>query len=390
MRALIRDPQAIGSVTPLNVIGYLRSRGWTLYSDVRGRFSVWVHPNHPDEEILVPATRDARDYVAQLAEVLQELENAEGRSQLEILKDLQNSGFDIVRLAAQGPSTADGTVRIDAGVRLFEQARELLLSAACATVKPRPVFHSRKPAPALDYMSKARLGQTEQGSYVLTILSPVSPQLTFHSETDLFPSEPFERSVVKTLAGSVELAMGAAEAASTSADMSFLPFQASVGGGVSANLCEAILGLFGTVDASAIDLSIAWSLNRPAPADHTPSHLRLNSDFVPALREAARLFRAHDKLEGYLIEGPVVKLERFEGSDVGIVTIYARIEGIMRKVAVVFPSQSYNVAVWAHQTYRPVRVTGTVVKQGRSYMLLNPTELQPISDDEEEGEEERP
>jgi hypothetical protein len=384
VRATIRDAQAIGSLTPLNVIGYLRSNGWLKFSEVRGRFSVWVHPKHPEAEILVPVTRDVRDYVTQISEALQELESVENRSQLEILKDLHSSGFDVIRLAAQGASTLDGTVKIDAGVQLFEQARELLMSAACATIKPRPVFHSRKPQQAIDYMAKARLGQTERGSYVLTILSPVSPQLNFHSETDLFPEEPFERSVVRTLSGSVELAMIAAEISATSASQDFEPFLSSVEGGVSANLCEAIAGFFGTIDASAIDLSVVWSLNRPIPNDHTPSRVRISSDFVPTLQEAARVFRTHDKLEGYLIEGPVVKLERSEGDLAGHVTVFARVEGVMRKVTFELPEQEYNLATVAHGAYLPVRVTGTVVREGRSYRLYHPTALQVARDDDDD------
>src|SRR5258707_6637833 len=42
----------------------------------------------------------------------------------------------------------DGTVKIEDGVQLFERARDILLAAACATVKPRAVFHSRKPQQA--------------------------------------------------------------------------------------------------------------------------------------------------------------------------------------------------------------------------------------------------
>jgi len=317
-------------------------------------------------------------------EALQELEDVEGRPQLEILQNLQTSGFDVIRLSAQGPSTQDGTVRIDAGVELFEQARELLLSAACATVKPRSVFHSRKPTPALEYMSKARLGQTERGSFVLTMLSPVSPQFTMNTQRELFPTEPFERLVVQTLVGSVDLALTAAEASTIHPYLDFEPFLRSVEGGVSANLCEAITGLFRTLDANAIDLSIAWSVNRPAATEQTPSRVRINSDFVPALQEAARIFRAHDRLDGYLIEGPVVKLERQSLSDVGFVTLYARVEGVMRKVTVALSQSDYGRAVYAHQNYRPVRCTGTVVKEGRSYLLLNPTELIIVADDDED------
>lgn len=375
MRATIKDAQALGSLAPANVVGYLRAHGWEKFNEVRGRFSVWINRRYPHAEVVIPATRSTSDYASQLYSVLRELEEVEDRSQLEILKDLYNSGFDVVRLAAQSPSTTDGTVKIDAGVHLFEQAREILMAAACAAVKPRPVFHSRKPQQAIDYMSKARLGQTEHGSYVLTLLSPSAPQLSAHSDTDLFPEEPFERLVIRRLVESVELATIAAEITATADRPDFETFQSAVEGGVSANLCEGIAGFFATIEASTIDLSVAWALNRPSPTHQTPYKIRVSSDLVPTLEEAARLFRAHDKLEGYLIEGPVVKLERPDGQQSGYVTIFARVEDSMRKVRMELPESSYNLATQAHASYRPVKITGTVVREGRSYRLHNPTEL---------------
>ena len=146
MKATIRDADAIGALRPLNVVGYLRAHGWRKFSEFAGKFSVWVHPSHPEAEIVVPLNRAAADFVLRLADNLRELEAVEGRSQFDILRDLLNSGFDVVRLGAKSPGTNDGTVKIDDGVRLFEQAREILLSAACATVRPRAVFHARVPA----------------------------------------------------------------------------------------------------------------------------------------------------------------------------------------------------------------------------------------------------
>ncbi|RTL77541.1 MAG: hypothetical protein EKK36_01985 [Bradyrhizobiaceae bacterium] len=383
MRATIKDAQALHSLVPANLVGYLRAHGWEKFNEVRSRFSVWVNRKYPEAEIVVPATRSTIDYASQLFSVLRELEEVENRSQLEILKDLHNSGFDVVRLAAQSPGTTDGTVKIDAGVHLFEQAREILMAAACAAVKPRPVFHSRKPQQALDYMSKARLGQTEHGSYVLTLLSPSAPQLSAHSDTELFPEEPFERLVVRTLFSSVELATMAAEITATADRPDFEPFQSAVVGGVSANLCEGIAGFFTTIEASTIDLSVAWALNRPSPTRQIPYRIRIGSDLVPTLEEAARIFRAHDKLEGYLIEGPVIKLERPDGQQSGYVTIFARVEDTMRKVTVELPEASYNLATQAHASYRQVRITGTVAREGRSYRLNNPTELTLTADDED-------
>jgi hypothetical protein len=318
-----------------------------------------------------------------LREALLELEAVENRSQLEILRDLYNSGFDVVRLAAQSTRTADGTVDIDEGVLLFERARDTLYAAACSTVKPQAVFHSRRPQAANEYMRKARLGQTEQGSYVLTLLSPVAPQLTPHSDTDLFPEEPFERRVVQTLARSVRLAVGAAESSVTGPAPDFSPFQNAVAGGVSANLCEGIAGLFSAADPATVELSISWALNRPTP-NEAHSRVLISSDVIPTLQEAARLFRAFDRLENYEIKGPVIKLQRDQTAPFGMVTVLAPVEGRTRKVTLVLPDRDYQTAVVAHHQHRYVRVVGTVAREAKTYRLENPVNFDLAPDDEDE------
>lgn len=231
-------------------------------------------------------------------------------------------------------------------------------------------------------MRKARLGQTEHGSYVLTLLSPVAPQLNVHSESDLFPDEPFERTVVQTLARSVGLTMAAAEKSATSTEPNFEPFQQAVSGGVSANLCEGIAGFFNTADPTAIELSVAWALNRPSP-NETPSRIRISSDLIPTIQEAARLFRVYDKLDGYELKGPVIKLERSEGDPFGWVTIHAPVEDATRKVTIMLADPDYQLAVRAHAEHRYVHVVGSVVREGRTYRLEKPTGFELAPDDED-------
>jgi hypothetical protein len=382
MKALIQDAAAIGSIRPLNIIGYLRSHGWTKFSEVTGKFSVWENARFPDAEVVVPLRREASDFVQRLGDVLKELSAAEGRSQLEILKDLVNSGFDVIRLGVRAPNTDSGTVKIDEGVKLFGEAREILLAAACSAVRPRAVFHSRKPQQALDYMSSARLGQTEHGSFVLTVLSPVAPQFNAFSETDLFPEEPFERQVVRTLAIGINTTITAAEQSALAAEDNFRPFQDAVNSGVSANLCEGIAGLFMFGDQSTIDISFAWAQNRPIP-EAVPSRAVITSDVIPTISEAARIFRARDALEDYVITGPIVKLERPEGQEQGRVTIYAPIEGVPRKVNVTLLPTEYAQATRAHEQYRSVKLVGTIAREGRSYKVTNATSFGLASEDED-------
>ena len=94
---------------------------------------------------------------------------------------------------------------------------------------------------------------------------------------------------------------------------------------------------------------------------------------MPAIQEAARIFRPREALDAYLIEGPFVRLERAEGAADGKVTIIAAVEDVQRNVVVTLPAAEYDIATLAHREFRHVRVVGTVTRQGRAYHLGNPT-----------------
>jgi hypothetical protein len=44
-------------------------------------------------------------------------------------------------------------------------------------IDPRPVFPKRKPEDAMDLLDRARFGQTEVGSFVLTLECTIAPRL---------------------------------------------------------------------------------------------------------------------------------------------------------------------------------------------------------------------
>ncbi|MGA6113348.1 hypothetical protein [Agrobacterium radiobacter] len=377
MKASITDSELLRTINPSYAVAYLRARGWEMSALVDERFSVW-HTDYDDEaEILIPIRASAPDFVSVMARTLKQLEDVEGRSQLEILRDLMNSGFDVVRIAAQSPATRDGTVRIEDGLKIFENSREMMLAAACAVVQPRPVFHSRKPQQATDFLRKARFGQTEVGSFVLTVLTPITPSLV---TVDLFGNDideaPFERSVTETLARAVGRMVSAAE---TMAVRGFSAFQEAVKEGVSANLCEAVADLLKADETSTLKVDFAWAMNRPRPATKP---IFISQSVAGNLEAAAKSFRATDTFDDYVVEGPVVKLQHEAGENTGRATILADLEGRARKVSVVLPLEMYNLAVEAHRNYRQIRLTGDVAKEGRGYNLRDPKRLEIVSDDE--------
>ena len=181
--------------------------------------------------------------------------------------------------------------------------------------------------------------------------------------------DPFERKVSQTLASGLLAARLAAQRAAVSGDVQ--PFREAVPRGVSANLCDALVGLGQVSSAEGIEIAISWSRNRPLdqPAQ---SKYQFSPDMVPVFAEASRLFKETEPREDVEIEGFVIDLHRDEGAPSGRVAVSALIDENLRKISIELAEDDYAAALRAHGEQRRIRATGDLIKQGRSYRLLNP------------------
>ena len=230
-----------------------------------------------------------------------------------------------MRLRAPARDAVDGSLAIETAVSFVESARDLMLAAACAAIDKRSYFATRKAQQATDYLQRVRMGQTERGSFVLTILSPVPPNLK-SEQGALFavePPDPYERTVTRTLARSLAAGAAAAETAVAQGDMQ--PFIDAVQWGVSANLCEAIVRISHVSIDEGIDVAIAWSPSRMVAAE-TPHRIRLQGDAIPVIEEAGRLFRETSPVDDFELQGAVIGLHRLEGALIGRITVAGFVE----------------------------------------------------------------
>jgi hypothetical protein len=372
MKATIRDAEALGSIRPLEFAAYLRAAGWQQVVSEEGRYAIWQCEGAP-EDLLLPLDRNFRDYPNRIGEALQLLERTEQRSELEILSDLSTASADVLRVRLHEGDVVSGSVPMDDGVHLFESSRELLMAGALATVEPRSLYGPRRPAQALDYIRAARFGQTEWGSYVVTVISRVSPELRA-VQPEIFNGvidEPFERKVMETLAKALVATNTAARTAAV--DGGLQSFTSRVRDGVSANLCEAIVGMAGGVDTRrALSFDFSWARTRPMRDRGVPTSITLDADVIPVIAEAGRVFRETAPRDDFHATGPVVRLDRPEGAPSGRVTVIGFVDDHARRISFDLGLADYELAVTAHREERPVNCVGTLVREGRMFILRNP------------------
>ena len=380
MSVRIHNLDGFAGLIPGDVVAYLRANGWADAGGRPGVASVWKHPGR-GASVMVPLDPTYEDFAATLAEAVKLTAAVEGRDEPAVLEDMRQSGMDVVRVRVRESDAADGTMPlVERAGPLYAGVPDLMAAAASAAVDSRPRFGSSRPAPVAEFVRRLRLGQSERGSYVLKVLSPVPPRLgaavNLLGETD----EPFERRAVVMLGRALRAVRAAADEAGVSGR--FEPFERAVRDGVSANLCEALVKIGGAGPGGEMAFHWTWAKTRPNDAD-VPREVTLPADRLPLLAEAARQFRATAPVEAVELQGFVVKLQTTtpDGPPAGPVTIHALADGVVRKVVVALSEADHRAAIDAYNRRATVVCTGDLVLQGSQYTLQNPRGFAVLPDD---------
>lgn len=378
MKATIRDLETLRAVRPLEVASYLRANRWHLAEKLdRGAF--WIKDEGGASfEILLPLDAALRDFPNRIAEVLATLEQAEKRSQLEIVEDLATTSADVVRPRLPGANHA-GEISLEQGQIVYAEARNLMLAAACAAVEKRSLYAKRKPEQAMSFLKHASFGAPRRGSYILTIISPVSPMIS--TGEDLFgeeiAEEPFERRTMRTLAEAIQALEVASREVAVTGELE--PMKRAVRRGVSANLCEAIIGLHEGSGEKGVEFAFSWAPLRAMPKG-VPQFSSVTPDYISIIRETARLFRETETAGGIEVLGLVNRLQH-QGGDHGRVTIFGSADGVPRNVTAELSGADHSLAVRSYQERIPLSCVGELAKEGKSWVLRNPREIELLLDD---------
>ncbi len=274
---------------------------------------MWIHGEGVSEaELLLPSTSVTDDYATRISQALKVLERVEGRSQMDILNDINLAGVDVIRIRAPEANTKLASTHFRSSAGIVSLGLEMMEAAASATLVPKKVLPSRRASEVDEYLKWLELGQSERGSYVITILSRVEPMLAEDKikNYNLF-EPPFPRRVTRTLSKALDATKGAATISKSSGG--FQSFIDSVREGVSANLCEAIGGmLIQSEHLDHIDLGISWAPKLPEKEQSTLfTFERFEAE---TLFEGAAALRRESPNEGILLTGVVIKLHREPGA----------------------------------------------------------------------------
>lgn len=375
----ITDNDALRAISPIDLSGYIKSKGGSRKQDYRDVAVVWEYGT---KSILIPKDKDLADYCHIIKSAISRISEIEDRTQLSVYTDIKNMGFDIIRVSSKSSSTSNGTILLEKNVDLISNAQDMLLAVACSAATGKSSYTSRKPQDAESFIKKIRMGQTEHGSYVLTILSPVAPdlvpsQIPLPLPDSSFEEEQYDLRVVPLLSTALSVIPQIAEAAS--ANSSAEPFIENASKGITSNLCDAIVGMYETTDDDgSISVSINFSKNRKHPYSFFSQ--KFDSTFIPILKSASQYIKQSQPEPDQIVRGIITDLHRSENDNRGRITIFDTYGKRPRAVSLSLPDDQYEKFTTVHTERKVIEVEGCIKKE-KNRLFIEPSSAIKVLED---------
>lgn len=363
------DPSAemLTRVSPRDAQGYVRSRGW-VQARMVGHLMVYGRPGALDQ-VLVPTDTTRPDYAERVADVVEKLSKFEARPLVQILQDLLNFDADVLRYRVISPLAERGTLPLSQAIDLVDGARRSLLAAAHSVLRPRKHHPKLSRTEALALLDACQMGQTQRGSFVVTIECPLN---AVEADPGLFPNTSFARQSTTLLERALtELNSAIEENRVNSVVDQSEPI-------VSANLCEALLKMRPAEERGALEFSASWASSEPVVDTAMSKPVMFSGDEFVSIEDVYRQLRP--------TEVPTVKhwiafVEELRGSEGEAGTregevVFTLFDGdeLVRSRAILSAEQ-YQIAYEAHNPTRPLLVSGQLSRGSRVARLSNISEI---------------
>lgn len=362
----------------LEVQSYLSNTGWQRRKSKRDYIAIFINKVNKDVyEIVLPLDKDIADYGKAMYDVVNELSKFENREIDQVINDLSNPLADTIRFRVSSIDTQNGTIPLNEGFSLFESAKKMLLSAACDIIQPE-FYHKRLSLKAAQqFIEQCRLGQTEHGSFVTSIICPfinqsfddIPNQLTFFDETSECANS-LTRKVTTRLMESIKFIKDSID----QNELSKLEKQ-NDDLLISANFLESIVDMNLNKKNTEIEIMTTWSSCVPQQKE-LPTKIKLTHHYVPALEKVISKVRRSDKEDfGEFIgkisqtRAEVDPLKRTEGE---IIFNFMQDEDKISKAKVILTSEDYSKACIAHNLGKTVLIKGKLTGTTRTTVIEQP------------------
>lgn len=362
------DYQDITNLDPENIKTYISNRGWVFrdYSNEQQNIGLFEKNG---EQIVLPFDKGFKDYARRVYDLIKTLAELESTKELTILSEVKNISSDIIKFRLFGDALLSGTLPATDAVDFYQASKKLMLASACQTLDPKTYYRKLSKSEADQFISGCSFGQTERGSYVVSIICPLYMGITTNTD-----NSPFTRKVTTNLYLTLKKLVNALTDRREDEMLLESPF-------VSSNFCDALVVMSGAKLSSNIDFKFSWSSELSDNTIGLNKEVTLRADFIPRIQELSK------KLKPDILKNDtfISKVERLQGEPDenglmhGDVILAFVFDDELVRAKVFLNSSDYKIANKAHMDNSYLSITGQLKRGPRIGVIDGPSDIQLIN-----------
>jgi hypothetical protein len=372
----------LNNITAEMISNHLCFNGWKLDEHFPNKklmvFDKFFTELSDSFKIVIPSNEKYSDFKVKLFDVLNTLCDLENKSFNDLVTEVSKQDVDLFEFRITANCAKEGTLPLHLATDFVKTIKELIISSANSEELPRP-YHRKPTSTAMAFGDLFRFGQTDLGSYILTIEtnslkdSPTQFIITESGETK--EQSPIQRRIISR----IQKALYQIESYGPHTNFEKFLKDAYIEG-VNANMCNAILELEKHTDCPiSFESKIKFSKLYPAPKD-IPEKVKFSYDNFMLVQSIYEAYREHEQKEPCHIIGKVTKIATSGSSEKpyydtevkGDVTISFKLRGKYRSVKIYMENIDYKTACDALKEKRIVGIKGIIDKTNRTWTLENP------------------
>lgn len=362
------------NLNPLAVCKYLDETGWECIPLKRNNIKIYQYKRKDIfEQVNVPISKELIDYKQAMYNVVKTISDIEKKSVEQIMLYLLNPNTDILKIRLSKQNIESGNIMFDDAIRLYDNAKKLLAATALDIINPKKIHYGRIDEPVQSFLNQCRFGQTEIGSYVVSVICPFAElsdtdeykQLSIFSDEEQCANS-LTRKVTNKLMDNIAYIKNqidnGEEKVLSNEDVR-----------ISSNFFEALNGMNLQSENMFIEFTTEWA---PAVKRNRSinNHIKISNDYYQPIKNVIDCIKDKTAKRTEIIgrikqlsASPIVD-KRKDGK---IVVVYIDDNNKAKSITVNLQKEDYENAVKAHQYGKTVKVIGDL--EGKNRLKMNNT-----------------
>lgn len=363
---MIEKPQReelINQLDPNLLAKYLQQNGWKLLKTKKDYIKVLQYfiKGRLDKQVNIPLDRELGDYITSLRNALNTVATVEKRSYEDLLNSLMYYTSDTIKIRLNRPSVVAGSIVMDDAINMFSNVKKLIEAAAMDLSCPKVLHRGRMTSTVQNFIDNCRFGQTEIGSYIITVICPLSKddaangvRANILSDEELYDAS-MARQVTDRIMRTINTLKNDLDTLIEIDNSTRM-----IGYHMSSNFVDALSGLNLDHEDAELEFMVNWAPVAKKKTDYD-NKVRISHAYYDRLIDLSNRIKAKHT-EDFDICGKVIRLESELEEDnyyYGKVTIAYVGEGrTKRKQTMWVDKANYDLAVKAHFNGSLVHVVG--------------------------------